>query len=176
MFYRPSHASFFDVERGEPLVDVGAYCLMPNHFHLLLKQIADNGISTFMQKVGTSYAMYYNVKHKHIGNVFIKPFRAKHIDRDDYFQKAVQYVHLNPAELFEPGWKKGEVKNLSRLHNKLREYRYSSLADYLGKKRPENKIINLATAEYFDAEVSVEKMVSEAAAYYLDIKSSFKNL
>jgi putative transposase len=174
--YRPSHTTFFTLERGEPLVAVGAYCLMPNHFHLLLRQVANNGISTFMQKVGTSFSMYYNVKHKHIGNVFIKPFRAKHVDRDEYFQKAVQYIHLNPAELFEPGWKEGKVKNAHALQQKLCEYRYSSLMDYLDEKRPENNIIDFTTAEYFTAAVSIEKMVSEAADYYTEIRPNFKNL
>src|SRR3989344_1709537 len=136
--YRPSHEHLLSLKRGEPLVAVGAYCLMPNHFHLLLKQTADNGISTFMQKLGTSFSMYYNTKYEHIGNVFIKPFRAKHVGKDDYFQHVIEYIHLNPAEIFEPRWKEGVVDDADALAGRLGEYPYSSLIDYRGEKRPEN--------------------------------------
>src|SRR3989344_8657918 len=54
----------FGFDRGNPLVSIGAYCLMPNHFHLLLTQIEEDGISKFMQKLSTGYSMYYNKKYE----------------------------------------------------------------------------------------------------------------
>ena len=51
---------FSDIERQKPLVAIGAYCLMPNHFHILVKEITDNGISMFMEKLATGYSMYFN--------------------------------------------------------------------------------------------------------------------
>lgn len=167
--YRPSHEHLLSLKRGEPLVAIGAYCLMPNHFHLLLRQIAEGGISTFMQKMGTSFSMYYNLKYEHVGNVFIKPFRAKHVGQDDYFQRVIQYIHLNPAEIFEPQWKEGTVGNMKSLSMQLGDYRYSSLADYLGTKRPENTIIDSATANLFESPLSLEGLLHEAAEYYREL-------
>lgn len=167
--HRPSHEHLLTLKRGEPLVAVGAYCLMPNHYHLLLKQVADNGISTFMQKLGTSYSMYYNTKYGNIGNVFVKPFRAKHIDKDDYFQHVIQYIHLNPAEIFEPQWKEGIVRNMDALSARLGDYRYSSFMDYLGKKRAENVIIDSTTANLLASALSVDEVLFEAAEYYKEL-------
>ncbi|PID83131.1 hypothetical protein CSB11_02950 [Candidatus Campbellbacteria bacterium] len=66
----------------QPLVSIISYCLLPNHFHLVLKQEAENGISKFMQKLGTSYTMYFNEKYKRTGSLFAGKFKAKHISSD----------------------------------------------------------------------------------------------
>ncbi len=126
------HPQILTSPRGKPLVAIGAYCLMPNHFHILLKEVAQNGISKFMHRVGTSYTMYFNIKTERIGNLFVKPFRSKHVEDDRYLRRVSEYIHLNPTELFEPGWKLGKVKNLSDLNRHLLEYRHSSLPSYLG--------------------------------------------
>ena len=165
----PSHEHLLSLPRGEPLVAIGAYCLMPNHFHLLLRQVAAKGISMFMQKLGTSFSMYHNAKYEHIGNVFIKPFRAKHVGKDDYFQHVTQYIHLNPAELFEPQWKEGVVRNMNALTRRLGDYPYSSLVDYLGTKRPENAIIDADTAHLFESAPSLDNLLFEAAEYYREL-------
>ena len=58
-----THLEIFEIKRGEPIVALAAYCLMPNHFHLLLREIKEGGIALFMQKVGIAYAMYFNIKN-----------------------------------------------------------------------------------------------------------------
>ncbi|MDP3646114.1 MAG: transposase [bacterium] len=167
--YNPSHDLLLSLPRGRPLVAIGAYCLMPNHFHLLLQEITDDGISTFMQKVGTSFSMYFNVKRQHVGNVFVKPFRAKHINDDRYLQHVAQYIHLNPAELFEREWKSGAVRNVRSLEQKLKTYRYSSLPDYEGVERPENSILDTGVMSMFDKRPSLSDMLVGAAEYYADL-------
>src|SRR3989338_8093959 len=101
------HRALFSLDRDEPLVSIGAYALMPNHFHLLIKETREAGISSFMRKLGTAYTMYFNIKYERSGGLFTRPFRARHIADDRYFQHVVSYIHLNPAELFERGWKEG---------------------------------------------------------------------
>ncbi len=94
--------------RGEDssrLVDVLAYCLMPNHFRLVLRQRSDEGISTFIKKVGTAYSMYFNTKYEHSGTLFQGRFKSAHLDTDSYFRYIFAYVHLNPLELIESEWK-----------------------------------------------------------------------
>src|SRR5579859_6476622 len=77
-----SHEKILQLPRKANLVAIGAYCLMGNHFHLLLQEKVPNGISKFMHKVGTGYTKYFNLKNDRIGNLFVKPFRSKHIHDD----------------------------------------------------------------------------------------------
>lgn len=114
--------------------------------------------------------MYFNVKREHVGNIFVKPFRSKHIADDRYLQYVVQYIHLNPAELFERNWKSGDVKNMRLLEQKLEAYRYSSLPDYEGVQRPENSILDNDAVSMFDRRPPLGDMLIEAAEYYADLK------
>jgi putative transposase len=85
------------IERGEPLVHIGAYALMPNHIHLLMREARPGGISAFMQKVLTGYTMYFNKKHARTGPLFAGVFKSKHVADDRYFKRAWSYIHLNPG-------------------------------------------------------------------------------
>jgi len=169
--YDPSHEDFFLVDRGNPLVTVGAYCIMPNHFHLLLKEITNGGISKFMHRVGTSFTKYFNLKYDHVGNIFIKPFRSKHIKDDRYLKRIIQYIHLNPAELFETGWKTGKVRNISLLERRLRAYQYSSLIDYCGDTRPQKAILNKKILKLFEDLPPLANVLEDATAYYKELPS-----
>ncbi len=115
----PTLESVMRAPRTQTLVNVGAYCLMPNHFHLLLQEKSDAGIAKFMQKLGIAYAMYFNIRHHRSGNLFVKPFRSRHVADDRYFQRVLQYIHCNPAELYERGWKSGAVKDITLLQKRL---------------------------------------------------------
>ncbi|MBI2052416.1 MAG: transposase [Candidatus Sungbacteria bacterium] len=117
----------------EELVDVICWCLMPNHYHLILRQKLDNGITKFMRRLGTGYTMYLNKKYEHSGHVFQGAFKAKHIEKDRYLQHLVRYIHLNPLELLEPDWKENGIKNKARGKKFVIEYKWNSLNDYLGK-------------------------------------------
>ncbi len=77
------------------LVSIVAYCLLPNHFHLVLKQESDNGISKFMQKLGTSYTMYFNKKYKRSGSLFQGKFKSKLIEGEFGLPVLSVYVNLN---------------------------------------------------------------------------------
>ncbi len=135
-------------ERSSPIVTVGAYCLMPNHFHFLFKETIPNGISMFMQRLGTAYTMYFNKKYDRSGGLFTRPFRSKHVSDDRYFRWLVNYIHMNPKELLERCEEK-EI-NLTREalpRERLRDYPYSSLPDYLDVLRPEQKILDRGAVE-----------------------------
>ncbi|SMN01081.1 hypothetical protein SPONN_2188 [uncultured Candidatus Thioglobus sp.] len=81
--------------RREKLVSIVAYCLLPNHYHLLLKQEVDNGISRFMQRLGTSYTVFFNKQEKRTGSLFQGKFKAKHLDGDFALPTVSAYVNLN---------------------------------------------------------------------------------
>ena len=141
-----NHHELFSIPRGESLVSIGAYALMPNHFHLLLHEKNEGGISTFMQKLGTAYTMYFNIKHERIGGLFTKPFRARHVSDDRYFQYVVDYIHLNPLELFEHKQKESKNPSRRRLDMVKLKTKIKTCPDLLTFLRQANGIIATAVA------------------------------
>ena len=117
----------------DKFVEVLAFCFMPNHIHLLLKQLKDSGISQFMQKVGTGYAVYFNNKYNRKGHLFNR-FKAVHIKTNDQFKNTFVYIHINPTDLIESGFKEKGVKNPKKVISFLENYKWSSYQDYLGRK------------------------------------------
>ncbi len=81
--------------KASVLVEIVAYCLNGNHYHLLLKQVADNGISKFLQKIGTGYAKYFNQKNNRTGSLFQGKFKSIHIGTDEYLKGLSAYINLN---------------------------------------------------------------------------------
>jgi putative transposase len=116
------------------LVDILAFCLMPNHYHFILRQKIEGGITKFMQKLGTGYTMYFNQKNERVGSLFQGSFKAKHINQQEYFDYLLFYLHFNPLDLIEEDWRGGEAKDYSKLKDYLDDYRWSSHLDYSGKK------------------------------------------
>ncbi|MEA1929462.1 MAG: transposase [Patescibacteria group bacterium] len=133
----------FDMEKRGSLVGVGAYCLMPNHFHLLVKEETERGISVFMKKVLTGYSMYFNKKHSRSGKLFEGPFKATHVTDDRYLQYLFAYIHLNPVKTVNSAdWEKKIITAPKQAYDFLYRYPYSSFVDYLGNQRLERAIIN----------------------------------
>ena len=100
------------------LVEILVFTLMPNHFHLLLKQKQENGISKFMHKLGVGYSMYFNQKYERTGSLFQGTYKAIPVNNDSYFIHLPYYIHLNPLDLIEPKWKNGEIKNYNKVDRK----------------------------------------------------------
>jgi REP element-mobilizing transposase RayT len=139
----------FDFEKGDPLVSILGWVLMPNHFHIvLISHRSDlgegdyNPITEFMRKVSTAYVMYFNKKYKKTGSLFEGKFKSRHIGEENYFNYIFSYIHLNPIKLIQKNWKEKGIMNKDRAKNFLEEYRYSSFQDYFGKKRKQNSIID----------------------------------
>lgn len=164
-FYDLSRNSNFDpyqVERNKLLVNLGAYCLMPNHFHLLITEIIEGGISKFMQKLGTAYSMYYNKKYERSGGLFEGKFKSQHADSDQHLKYLFSYIHLNPIKLIQKDWKEKGIKNKKEAVEYLNKYFYSSYLDFLEEKRIQNKILNLELfPKYFHNRVSFTEEILE---------------
>ncbi len=80
---------------SEPLVSVVAYCLNPNHFHFVLKQLEDGGIAKFMQKLQGGYTSYFNIKNSRSGSLFQGTFKSQLMGNENYFNKIIGYVNKN---------------------------------------------------------------------------------
>lgn len=104
----------------EKLIEIICYCLMPNHFHFLLKQKQEKGISIFAANLTNSYTKYFNTRHERIGPLFEGTFKAVHIESDEQFVHVSRYIHLNPVSSFliEP--------------EELETYEASSYLEYMG--------------------------------------------
>ena len=130
-----------DWKRGNTLVNILAYTLMPNHFHLIIKEKNEGGVSKFLTKVSTAYSMYFNTKYERSGGLFCRPFRAKHIGSDEYFQWVFSYVHFNALDVFDHGWKERGSIDFEPASEYLRAYKYSSYRDYFRGDRLETRIL-----------------------------------
>src|SRR3989338_199846 len=133
----------------QSLVDIFAYTLMPNHFHLVIRQKVDGGISTFMKKLATAYSMYFNLKYDHSGVLFQGRFKSRHVGNEAYFRYIFSYVHLNSLDLFEPSWEEKGIRDLNGARSYVNSYPYSSFFDYSGNNRVEKVLLSLSQAPEF---------------------------
>jgi putative transposase len=115
--------AYTNLKNEDRLVNILVYCLMPNHFHLLLEQLDDNGITKFIQKMTTGYTMYFNNKYKRSGALFQGVFKRSHVKSDASLLEISKYIHLNPVKILgDEGLKR------------LLEYPWSSFPDYVGER------------------------------------------
>src|SRR3989338_28968 len=116
------------------LVDLHCFCLMGNHYHLLLSPRVENGISRFMKKLNMGYAKYFNQKYKRKGALFEGRYKSVAINTESHFIHIPYYIHLNPLDFVSPDWRNRTIKNSKAAIEFLENYRWSSFLDYLGRK------------------------------------------
>lgn len=109
---------------GPPTLDIITYSLMPNHFHFLVKELIENGITKFFRKLGTSYAMYFNIKHERTGRLFESQYKAVLIETDEQLIHLSRYIHTNPLH----------SSKINLTLDQLKTYPWTSLPDYLGSR------------------------------------------
>ncbi len=108
----------FDFEKNKKIVEVLCYCLMPNHYHFLIRQLENNGISEFISKLSNSYTKYFNTRHTRVGPLLQGQFKTVRIESDEQLSHVSRYIHLNPIASF--------------LTKDLKEYHWSSYPAYVG--------------------------------------------
>lgn len=163
--------TLFDLNRDDCLVSIGAYCLMPNHFHILTTQVGDENISNFMQKLSTAYSMYFNKKYQRTGSLFEGKFKAQHLDTDRYLKYIFSYIHLNPVKLIQSDWKEVGIKNQGEAFAYLNTYRYSSYLDFLEEGRTQGKILNMDVfPKYFSSKKSFLREIIDWLSYKDDFQ------
>ena len=97
-----------------------AYCLMSNHFHLLVRQNSERGIDNFMRSISTKFVRYFNTRHKRIGPLFQGPYKAVKVDSEYQLVYLSKYIHRNPLDL----------SSYKDSPSRLNEYKYSSYGNY----------------------------------------------
>ncbi len=171
----------WDFERGETLISLGAWVIMPNHFHLYITSPipgmgevpdkAESRIALFMRKLCVGYAKYFNNKYGRTGTLFEGKFKAVHIDNDVQAKYLFSYIHLNPIKLIQNDWKEKGILDKDKALSYLRAYKYSSYLDYLGLKRPENNILNTkAFPDYFPTFEKFKTEIFEWLSFNLEAR------
>lgn len=161
-----------EIDRGDPFVAIGAYVLMPNHFHLLVREIHEGGISSFMEKLLTGYASYFNKRHQRTGRLFQGTFQAQHVDDDTYLRYLNAYIHLNPIKLIQPRWREQGIRNKSTAKRFLAGYQYSSYMDFTSTKREESYILSRAAfPEYFSTAQELDRYIDD----WLTFREEYEN-
>jgi len=130
---------YIKTRKRERLVEIHGWCLMKNHYHLLLSELVENGISLFLRKLNVGYAKSFNEKHERKGTLFQSRTKKILIEREAHFNYILHYIHLNPLD-YLPGAEAWRVRSHTGIHNAsdaahhLEQYRWSSYLDYAGKK------------------------------------------
>lgn len=145
-----------DLRKNNQLVEIIAFCVMPNHMHFLLKQLQDRGVPTFMRNFQNSYARYFNTKYKRIGALFQAMFKAVRIETDEQLLHVSRYIHLNPVTSYLI-----EVKDLV-------DYPWSSFPEYMGKQ-PKRFTSPDLVLNFFKTKKDYHRFVLDQAEYQRDL-------
>ena len=135
--YRELRSPDIDTRRErEKIIDIHGWCLMGNHYHLLLSERVDGGLTRFIRKLNIGYAMYFNEKYKRSGTLFQGRTKRIRITSDPHFLHILHYIHLNPLDFLKGAglWRTLEIENAKNALEHLEAYRWSSYLDYCGKK------------------------------------------
>ena len=150
--------SVFNIDKEEKLeiiqkryVELTAFCLMPNHFHLIIKEVEESGVARYMQRVLNSYTKYINTKYKKSGHLFQGPYKAVHVNGNIQLLHLSAYIHKNPREL--RGWKNKEIN-----------YEWSSYQDFVLKNRWDTLIVPQIITEQFKNENDYKKFIETSTA------------
>ena len=133
------------------LVYISDYCLMPNHYHLIVEQLVDGGISKFLQKVMTSYTMYFNKRYERSGVLFQGKTKSKFIISELHYKQVKTYIDLNPVDSCDSGWReRGKVRSLVKTNKFLKDFKWSSCRDYKNYNKYLTGRERLGLLDYFD--------------------------
>ena len=141
------------------LVDILAFCIMPNHYHLMVSPKIENGIPRFMKKVNAGYAKYFNQKYERTGTLFQGRYKKILVTDNTHFLHLPFYIHFNPLDLSHPEWRENKISNPKKALEFLKSYRWSSHLDYLGIKNFPSVLNMKHLTEVFGSSKDYQKLV-----------------
>ncbi|MDO8523258.1 MAG: hypothetical protein Q7S12_03195 [bacterium] len=163
---------------GSSLVEIYAITLMPNHFHICVKQLENNGITLWMHRTCNSFAKYFNIINERKGSLFMGRFKAVPITENRQLFHVLVYINANPLDLYAPGWRKGKINNWNAAKSFLNNYSFSSfglvagstvLDENIKKLIFNNDFIKSFTKEYGGIENGVRDWSSRITDEYSNI-------
>ena len=137
-------------------VELIGFTLMPNHFHLILHELKEGGISKYMQRILNAYTKYFNTKYKKVGHLFQGPYKIVHVENNEQLLYLSTYIHRNPREIKE--WK-----------NREDGYPWSSYQDYIKENRWSDLLKNDVISSQFSNKKEYYEFVKTSPAKDKDI-------
>lgn len=147
--------------KREPLVKILAFCLMKNHYHLMIIPKSKESLSLFMKRLNQGYSRHFNEKYDRSGTLFEGRYKAVLIEKEEHFIHLPYYIHMNPLDYYMPGWRKREVLNPAKAIEFLEKYRWSSFPDYVGIKNFPSVTQREFLGEFFNSPAAYRKATLE---------------
>ena len=151
-------------ESRKLLVHIHCFCLMPNHYHMLVSPLVDDAIPRFMKKLNMGYAKYFNEKYKRVGALFQGKYRSVLVERDAHFLHLPYYIHFNPLDIVAPEWRHRQIQNAKKALAFLERYRWSSHRDFLGEKNFPSITQRDFLLDFFGGSETYRASINEAIA------------
>lgn len=145
------HTGIRSLFEGKRLVEIGAFILMPTHYHFLLRPMYDGGIALFLQKLGAGYSGFFNLKRARVGALFQGRYKIKRIDSDRYARHIQAYIALNALDHAMPEWRQKGVRNRERAMKILRDHPWSSYSSYMERNVFKGIIVPSFIKDFFDS-------------------------
>lgn len=145
-----------DFHKNPKIIEIASYCLMPNHFHFLIRQCVDGGIQEFIRNIVNSYTKYFNTKNRRVGPLLQGPFKATFIETDEQFLHVSRYIHLNPY--------------VADITKDIKEYPYSSYPYFLDIKKDAIATKDLVLAHFKNLK-DYEAFVNDHAGYAIELEN-----
>lgn len=151
---KPKFSAFtpltFILNQSNKIIELNAYCLMPNHFHFLIKQLRDEGITEFVSKLSNSYTKYFNTKYNRVGPLLQGEFQTVHIESNEQLLHVNRYIHLNPS--------------VNLITKSLDDYLWSSYHEYTNE-RDNGFCIKEVVLEQFPSKKAYKEFVHDQEDY-----------
>ena len=153
--------------KREPIVSILAFSIMPNHLHLMIKEVVDGGISRFMHRISMAYSKFINEKYEESGSLFQRPFRSRLIEGDTDFRNLATYVMVkNPFELY-PGGLRRAIERFDDAYERAADNPLNSLGAYTGT-RVTPIVTKDLLGELFETPESFKEFARESMLHRLD--------
>lgn len=156
--------------RGNQLVGIGAYSIMPTHFHLVVTPLVENGIAKFMQKLMTAYTMYFNERTFRSGSLFQGTYRSHRVESDEHLKYLYSYIHFNSAAYFHDDWKEGSEADFRILEKNIATYPYSSAREFFSSQ------FIVTSPLHFPRYLIRAKDIESHLRYWMKFKNKFREL
>lgn len=149
---------------SKPIVELMVFVCMPNHFHLIVREIIEGGTALFMQKMG-GYSTYFNKQYERVGSLFQSRYKSVEVKDENQLTNVFVYVHTNPIVLWEEGWKDFEVKNFKEAIGRLGTYKWSSYNNYIGDFYPSTVIKKEFFTKFFGGPDKCRQVIEDWVSY-----------
>ena len=143
------------------LVEIYTFCLMDNHYHLMLSPKIEDGVPRFMKKLNMGYAKYFNERYQRNGALFQGKYKSILINNHSHFVHLPYYIHLNPLDYYLPEWREKRLKSLSQAIKFLENYRWSSHLNYLDKNNFSSVINKNFLSEIFGSNKKYQETIRQ---------------